>query len=149
MELLHKNIRAGCKWPGKRHFQWKLCLSTFLPLWHNILSSDLSFIMNILSKDTKTHNRPRKENKKKIIFFYISGFISFHNITVRRISYSFHFLALLFFSHWVVSDSRGPHVARQVPLSTRFSRQEHRSGLPFPAVTGLYQWATTEGLSFH
>lgn len=38
---------------------------------------DPSFIMNILSKDTKTINRPRKENKKKNNFFYKSGFISF------------------------------------------------------------------------
>jgi len=43
---------------------------------------------------------------------------------------------LLLFSRSVVSDSlqpRGLYVARQVPLSTGFSRQEYWSGLPFPS----------------
>ena len=45
---------------------------------------------------------------------------------------------LLFFSPSVVSDSATPWtVARQAPLSMRFSRQEHWSGLPFPSPGGL------------
>ena len=43
-------------------------------------------------------------------------------------------------SHSVVSDSlqpRGLYVAHQAPLFTEFSRQEYRSGLPFPSPGDL------------
>ena len=41
-------------------------------------------------------------------------------------------------SRSVVSDSATPWtVARQAPLSVRFSRQEYWSGLPFPSLGDL------------
>ena len=43
-------------------------------------------------------------------------------------------------SRLVVSDFLRPHglyVAHQAPLSMEFSRQEHRSGLPFPSPTEM------------
>ena len=43
-------------------------------------------------------------------------------------------------SRSVVSDSLRPHglyIARQAPLSLEFSRQEYRSGLPFPSLGDL------------
>ena len=42
-------------------------------------------------------------------------------------------------NHSVVSDSSGPHepIARQPPLSMRFSRQEYWNGLPLPSPRDL------------
>ena len=40
-------------------------------------------------------------------------------------------------SHSVLSNSLQPHGPWQVPLCMGFSRQEHRSGLPFPCLGNL------------
>ena len=43
-------------------------------------------------------------------------------------------------SHPAGSDSLGPRdAARQAPLSVEFSRQEYRSGLPFPSPGDLLE----------
>ena len=49
------------------------------------------------------------------------------------------FIPLLFFSCSVVSNSSATPwtVARQAPLSVKFSRQEYWSGLPFPSPGNL------------
>ena len=57
-----------------------------------------------------------------------------NGIVVTRGRASWFLGAVLLFSHSVVSNSLvSPWtVARQAPLSIGFSRQEYRSGLPFP-----------------
>ena len=55
--------------------------------------------------------------------------------------------SFVYVSHSVVSDSATPWtVACQVPLSLGFSRQEYRSGLPFPSPGDLPDPATEPGV---
>ena len=114
--------------------------------WQCRVTTNLQFAKNIVSiKHNKAkHNEMRyayqDDSTKICLLGYLRKWVSqvVHiNYTMEKLIYIFAWLCVL--SHSVVNNSLQPHglEAHQVPLSMGFSRQEYRSGLPFPTPEDL------------